>query len=93
MRFLIIAAFILAGCSAQMERVDITSRAETWGRHHGRILAGPRVTYENGTVVGLEVGRQFAVWAPGEPHRSSRAPSSEWQGGLFVSVPVLRRTK
>ena len=86
-----LALAFLCGCSSQIERVDATGRAESWGRHHGRVLAGPRVTWCNGVQVGIEAGRQFPVYAPGEPHVSSRAPSGEWQLGVQASVPLYRR--
>lgn len=85
-----ILALALAGCGS-VQQVDVVTRAETWGRHHGRATVGPRVTYANGVEVYAWAGRQDAIYAPGEPHYSERAPSAEWQGGVEVSVPVWRR--
>lgn len=81
---------VLTGC-ASVQEVRAHGRFGSEGRHHGAALAGPEVEFVNGVRVRALVGRQFAVWSPGEPHVSSRAPSDETQFWLDGSVPLYRR--
>ena len=91
---LLLAALSMMGCSGfggGVQRVDAVTTCESWGRHHARLLLGPKAVWAGGASVHAYGGRQWAVYAPGEEHVSSRAPRDEWQGGVEVTVPLWRQ--
>jgi len=79
-----------ASCSS-VQQIDGVAKTDTWGRHHGRFLVGPRVTWASGVQAELLAGRQCPLWEPGEPHYSRRAPPEEWQAQIEVSIPLWTR--
>lgn len=91
-RALPILCLLLCSCQgARVDRVDAVARVETWGPHHGRATVGPRVRYANEVEVYVWAGRQEALFWPGEPPVSERAPVEGWPFGVEVSAPLYRR--
>jgi hypothetical protein len=89
----IFALLLVAGCrtAPRVQRVDAVCEAESLHRHHSAVRAGPRVTFTNGVQAQVLAGHQQPLWAPGEPHVSSRAPTDEFQISAELVVPLWGR--